>query len=439
MKKFLQDLIARKKQELKDLQERSNKSESLDEVRSIGTQMDSVRDELRNAEAQLATIEEQERQAGSPAFNPAMATTVAQTNMGQARSENVDPRSTMEYRQAFMNYIQRGEINRDVLMFEERSSAGTSSDLSAGVPGVLIPQTVIQEIMQGVEKIYGQLYSRVRKTNVKGGVKYPIGSFANATFHRIAEGTTVSSRQHSGELTGYVEFSYNIGEIRLERTLLQTVLSVPVFEQEFAKVIVKSYVVAMDKEIMVGGNSTLYPTEYTRQCTGILTEAAKVSSRIPSSNIITFTAAEMADWKSWQTKLFAIIPLSMRGLRPEFVMTAHTYEANIKTLTDNNNRPVYNETYNPVDGTEIATFKGRQVCFVEDDILKNFNDATNGEYFGMYWVPEQAYAINSNMEFTVTDYFDQETNTYVKKAIVINDGKVLDPKYIYLLKKSVTG
>lgn len=56
----------------------------------------------------------------------------------------------------------------------------------------------------------------------------------------------------------------------------------------------------------------------------------------------------------------------------------------------------------------------------------------------MYWVPEEGYAINSNLEFSVVDYFDHNTNQYIKKALVINDGKVLDPKYIYLLKKSVT-
>ena len=175
------------------------------------------------------------------------------------------------------------------------------------------------------------------------------------------------------------------------------------------------------------------------EMTGILTNHADGLQRIPAGNIITFTADEMADWKKWQEKLFAEIPLSMRGLNPEFVMTANTYEANIKTLVDDNNRPVYNETFNPVDGTEISRFKGKNVVFVEEDILKNFNDATNGEYFGMYWVPEEAYAINTNMEFTMIRYFDQELNQYVDKALVINDGKILDPKYLYLLKKKVQG
>ncbi len=456
MKDYLKRLIARKKNELKAKEEKMKNSQDIEEVRSLGETLVALRDEINDAEEQLAKLEEEDKNKddnkdadkdnntddnnddananegrSANGFNPNATLNV----LGQARMNNRgqefdidsnDPRATMEYRKAFMNYIQRGEINRDVLLFESRADAtGTSSEL-----GVLIPTTVIQKIITDVEKVYGQLYSRVLKTNLQGGVKYPIGSFS-ATFKRITE-TTVSDRQNAGGVTGSVEFSYKIGEIRMARTLLQTILSVPVFEEEFAKVIVKAYVQAMDKEIMNGQDAN-------NECVGILTEAKKSSgSRIPAANIITFTAAEMADWKAWQEKLFAKIPLAMRGLNPEFAMTANTYEANIKTLTDDNNRPVYNETFNPVDGSEISKFKGKNVAFVEEDVLKNFNDAADGDYFGMYWVPEEAYAINSNMEFTVVDYFDHEKNQYIKKALVINDGKILDPKYIYLLKKSVT-
>lgn len=450
MKDYLKKLIERKKKELKEKEERMQKSDNIDEVRSLGDALLALRDEINDAEKQLAELEKEEKDnkddnqddnnkdnkddadegRSANGFDPnAALNVIGQARMNNRSQEvvnNDDPRATMEYRQAFMNYIQRGEINRDVLQFEARADAtGTASDL-----GVLIPTTIIQKIITDVEKVYGQLYSRVLKTNLQGGVKYPVGSFS-ATFKRITE-TTTSDRQKAGEVSGYVEFSYKIGEIRMARTLLQTVLSVAVFEEEFAKVIVKAYVKAMDKEIMIGEDSN-------NECVGILTEAKKTSgSRIPASNIISFTAAEMANWKTWQEKLFAKIPLAMRGLNPEFAMTANTYEANIKTLADDNNRPVYNETYNPVDGSEISKFKGKNVAFVEEDVLKNFNDAADGDFFGMYWVPEEAYAINSNMEFTVVDYFDHDKNQYVKKALVINDGKILDPKYIYLLKKSTS-
>lgn len=453
MKNYLKKLIERKRKEKERLEKRMKDSQDVEEVRSLGETLIALRDEINEAEEQLKELEKNDnndgnddgegegegdnnRSAGANAganegrsangFNPNAVLNVlgtAQMNNGQARSTE-DPRATMEYRTAFQNYIQRGEINRDVLQFEQRADVvGTSGDL-----GVLIPTTVIQKIITEVEKKYGQLYSRVRKTNLQGGVKYPIGSF-DASFCRITE-TTTSDKQKAGKVKGYVEFSYNIGEIKLARTLLQTILSVEVFEEEFAKVIAKAYIRAMDKEIMTG-------VAANGECEGILTEAAKAESRIPASNIISFTAEEAADWTKWQEKLFAIIPLAMRGLNPEFVMTANTYESNIKTLKDNNNRPLYNETFNPVDGTEICKFKGKDVALVEDDIVKNFNDAKNGEVFGMYWVPEEGYAINSNLEFVVMDYFDHDLNQYIKKALVVNDGKILDPKYIYILKKAV--
>lgn len=263
MKNFLKRLIERKKKEIKEKEERMQKSEDIEEVRALGETLITLRDELNEAEKQLAEVEEKEENddegnegeednngdegnegRSANGFNPNATLNVvgsAQMNGGQTRDD--DPRATMEYRTAFKNYIQRGEINRDVLMFEQRADAvGTSSDL-----GVLIPTTVIQAIIKDVEKSYGQLYSRVRKTNLQGGVKYPIGSF-DATFTRISENTT-SDKQKAGAVKGYVEFSYNIGEIRLARTLLQTVLSVAVFEEEFAKVVAKAYVRAMDKEI----------------------------------------------------------------------------------------------------------------------------------------------------------------------------------------------
>lgn len=433
MKDYLQKLIARKNTELANLKKRNDESEDINEVKTIGSQIESVNAEINEAQAQLNAIEaeenkeaEKETEEARSGFNPSAALNVATAKMNEKRSENTDELASMEYRKAFMDYVQRG-TKSSVLKFEQRSgdTSGVADDL-----GVLLPTTVVQEIIKGVEKVYGQLYARVKKTNIKGGVKYPIGSFS-ATFHRIAENGK-SDRQSAGSVNnsaGSVTFTYNIGEIRIATSLLQSVLSVPVFEQEVAKVIIEAYVKAMDVEIMKGDSED-------GEMEGILTEAEKENSRIPAGNIIEFTAADMADWTKWQEKLFAIIPLSMRGLNPEFVMTANTYEANIKTLKDDNNRPVYNETFNPVDGSEISRFKGKDVVFVEEDILANFNDAEDGDYFGMYWVPEKGYAINTNMEFTMIRYFDQELNQYIDKALVINDGKVLDPKYIYLLKKA---
>lgn len=434
MKEFLKKLIKDKKDEIEVTRKKMMDSQDVNEVRSLGETIDKFRSELDELEKKLAEAEKEDdmkEEEPAPAteegrsFNPLASYGFKKT---ETRNSNVDPLSTMEYRTAFMNYVQKGEMSN---LLKRADSENVSSDL-----GILLPNTIVNEVIKGVEKVYGQLYSRVKKTNLKGGVQYPIGSFGATLYWQGTAGTDkehgVSEKQKAGSVNSYVQFTYHIGEIRIAQSLLQTVVSVDAFESEIVKALVEAYVKAMDEVIMNGDG--------LKQPEGILTEAKKVSGRIPKANIIEFNADEIKDWTKWQTKLFAKIPLSMRSLRPEFVLNAGTYEANIETLKGSNNQPVSREIYNPVNGDESARFKGREVVFVEDDIFKAFDDATAGtDFFGMYWVPEKAYAINTNLQFGYKKYFDEETNQYITKALVIVDGKVLDPKYIYLLKKSSKG
>ena len=425
MKDKLMKLLTAKQEQRDKLNASMIESETKEERASIVDLIKKTDAEIEELRGMIADLDKPAPQATEERkFDPLAA--MGMPNGGKAPEEEArteNPRATMEYRKAFMDYVLNGTKSA---VLEQRAA----DQVESGDLGVLLPETIVQQIIKDVEKVYGQLYSRVKKTNIKGGVKYPLGSFS-ATFKRITE-TTVSERQAAGGVTGYVQFTYKIGEIRIATTLLATVLEVPVFEAEVSKVIVEAYVKAMDEEILIG-------TEEANQCVGILTEAKKSgTSRIPAANTITFTAAEMKKWDSWKTKLFAKIPLSMRKERPTFFMTANTFEANIETLQDSNGQPVARTITNPVNGDETARFFGREVVFVEplDGAIENFDEAAAGDYFGIYMVPEKAYAINSNLAFSVKRYFDDETNQWVDKAIVINDGKVLDPKYIYLLKKA---
>ena len=437
MKDFLKKLIERKQKQADELRKKIEAATDIKEARADYATLEALNKEISDALAQLKKIEDEEANGGNEnapaadegrsanpnagAFNP-MAT--FGQNGAQARNVNTDELSTMEYRKAFKDFVQRGQRS-DLL--KRADAENVSGDL-----GILLPNTVVNEIIKGVEKVYGHLYSRVKKTNVKGGVQYPIGAFT-ATMHWGGTSGTdkehgVSEKQNAGEVNAYIQFTYHIGEIRIAQSLLQTIVTVDAFEKEIINALVEAYVKAMDDAILVGDG--------VKQPTGILTEAAKSDSRIPQSNIITFTAAEMEDWKQWQKKLFAKIPLSMRKLAPEFVMTAETWESNIMTLEDTNGRPVYRETYNPETGEEVCKFKGKTVNLIEEGGIKSFDTAVAGDYFGMYWVPEKAFLINSNLQFSYKKYFDEDTNQWITKAIVICDGKPLDAKYIWLLKKA---
>ena len=430
MKEFLKKIIDAKEKRAQELRDQIKKSEDVGEVRSLGETLQAVLDELNDAKKQLEEIDKDGGAGGgAPADNGRSfvpSATYAQTPPATARSVEPDALSTMEYRKAFKDFVQAG-THSDLL--KRAAAEQVSADL-----GILLPNTIVQRIITGVQKVYGQLYSRVTKTNVKGGVQYPIGAFSATFVWGGTAGTDkehgVSEKQKAGAVDNYITFTYHIGEARIAQSLLQTVVTVEAFEDEIVKALVDSYVKAMDVAIESGTG--------VNQPTGILTEAKKSSgSRIPKENIIEFTAAEMADWKSWQKKLFAKIPLSMRSLRPEFVMTADTWESNIMTLTDDTNKPVHRETYNPETGDTICKFRGREVCLVEEGGFKSFDTAATGDFFGMMWVPEKAYAINSNMQFGYKKYFDEDTNQWITKGLVIVDGQVLDGAHIFLFKKKV--
>lgn len=318
----------------------------------------------------------------------------------------------MVERKAFMDYVISGKAS-EAGVLKRADAVGVSTNL-----GVMIPKTVQQKIIQEVKKIHGRLYGKVKHLNLQGAVEYPIGSFT-ATFKRITE-TTVSDRQNPGGITGSIMFKYNIGEIRLSRTLLQTVLTVPAFETELAKVIAEAYVKAMDGEIVTG-------VPANGQLEGILTKTGIKTIEINED--------EMKDWKTFQKKIMAKIPLGMKNKPYEYIMSNGTFEGNIMTLADDNNRPVYTETINPVDGWVDARIKGHGVTLVEPELLPDFDTATAGKVFAVLWVPGEAYAINSNMQFSTVRYMDHDKNEEVTKALVINDGKVLRPDLIYQIKK----
>ena len=81
-----------------------------------------------------------------------------------------------------------------------------------------------------------------------------------------------------------------------------------------------------------------------------------------------------------------------------------------------------------------GTFFGRNISLVEPDILPDFDTAEAGDVIGVYWQPNE-YAVNENFGFTMRRYFDEETNEWVDKAIVVVDGKVLNPTGYVLIKK----
>lgn len=346
----------------------------------------------------------------------AIARNALKGKLGDIDMKNLTPvineaDADMIERKAFMEYVTTGRMVDGIKRAADKNVA---ADL-----GVMLPNTIQQQIITEIDKVRGTLFNKVKKINVRGGVEFPIGSFS-ATFKRITE-TTVSERQKGGSITGSVSFKYKIGEIRLAKTLLQSLLTVPAFEAELAKVIAKAYVEAMDNEILNGDTSK-------NEMQGI-TKESKVGT-------IELTAKDMKDWKSLFTKVMAKLPTSMLNAPYEYVMSSGTFMSEYMTLANDNNTPV--GQFVNYGGNLEANINGHACTLCEPTLFPDFESAKTGDVFGMLWIPNEAYVINSNMEFSVTRYFDHETNQEVTKALVVNDGGVLRPDLIYLLKKKAT-
>lgn len=384
--------------------ERSQKSESLDEVRAINDELMDIAQEMRDITDQLNKLE-------TRAVNADVhSQIVGSFKAPEARQEN--PLASVEYRTAFMKYVTTGEA-----IPAEFRAGGAIDSVDTGAA---IPITVVNEIINTVRKRYGSLYSRVRKVNVKGGVEFPVGAL-QATFKWVQE-KTVSPRQDIGKL-GKVSFGYHVAEIRIAQSFLSSVVTLDAFETEIVRVIAVAYMQAMDYAIVNGTGDG--------QPLGIKNDA-----RV--TNVVTLTAADMGDWTAWKKKFFAKLQLGYEA--GDFIFAKSTVVTYLETMADANNRPIFREATGLVVGSGDADmpageFFGRYVSLVEPDILPDFDTANANDVIGIFYQPEE-YAINENQGFTMRRYFDEETNEWVDKALVIVDGKVLNPNGIWLIKKA---
>lgn len=414
-KKILEKRLARLQSKRAALIARGNASEDVNEVRSINEQVTDIDAEISETQEEIQAIDAAEAEARSTSETAAPVNGQIVGAFTTATSETRDKADTeMEYRQAFMAYVQKGTP----IPAELRNGEAISTNET----GAAIPITVMNEVINTIRKRYGNLYAKVRKLSVPGGVEIPIGAL-EASFKWINE-STVSPRQKTDKL-GKVSFGYHTAEIRIAQTFLSQILTLSAFEAELTRIIAIAYLKAMD-EAIVNGSGDGAPL-------GILNDA-----RV--TNTIQMSAADMSNWKAWRKNFFAKLPLGYRA--GEFIFPMSTVESYLETMSDDNNNPVFRQATGLEVGDGDAEFPagrffGREISLVEEDILPDFDTASPGDVIGIYWQPNE-YAINENFGFAMRRYYDEETNEWVDKALTVVDGKVLNPTGYYLITKKAS-
>lgn len=434
-KQILEKRLARLNEKKNNLAARAAASTDANEVRSINDELSDLNAEIEETQAEINALAEEEKAEeerarqfeseqrgrvpeGAKLVNGDVVGSYGLTTKASQTRENSDPFSTLEYRQAFMKYAQTGEAIPTKLYQRDGVPANTDS------LGATIPTTVLNEFINEIRLTYGQLYNKVRKLNIKGAVKVPIARL-QASFKWITE-DTVSPRQNAGEIKDYVMFEYNMAEIRVSQTLLSEIVSLDLFEREVVNVMVIAYMQAMDDGIINGtGNGQMLGILNDPRVTGL------------ADHVIEMSASDINNWTAWRKKFFAKLPLGYRA--GEFIFPVATVDSYLETMADANNNPVFRQA----TGLEVndgdsrnpnGRFFGREVTLVEPDIIPDFDSASAGDVVGIFWQPNE-YAINTNMQFGMRRYFDEDRNEWVNKMLTIVDGKVLNPMGIYLIKK----
>ncbi|MCR5652223.1 MAG: phage major capsid protein [Ruminococcus sp.] len=409
LEKRLQRLIAKRD----ELKKRGLEAETADEVRSITTQVEEMNEDIAEVRELISEIETEPRQTPPEGATLVNGEVKGSFKPATTNERNENPLATMEYRKAFMLHAQKGTP------IPAELRAGNAID--TGDTGAAIPFTVMNEVINTVRKRYGNLYAKVRKTNVQGGLEFPVGAL-QATVKWINE-STVSPRQEIGKL-GKVVFKYHTCEIRIAQTFLSSIVSLEAFEAEVARVIAIAYMQAID-EAIVNGTGDGIPLG--------ITQDARVT------NVIEMTDEEFSNWAAW-LKVIGDIPMGYADF--EMIMTKGTVYSKLRTMKDEVNRPIFYEaTGGRVDDTDSydprAYLYGHEISMVEPTILPDFDSAQPGDVVAIIWQPEE-YAINENFAFTMRRYFDEETNEWIDKALAIVDGKVLNPTGYYLIKKKAS-
>jgi HK97 family phage major capsid protein len=392
MKKFLSDLIERKDNEIKDLLTRSEESQDLAEVKAIGEQLETLKNEKEEAEAKLAELDKEEAKVEEPEVDEAEEVSEERAAMPEGlelRNANVlasfggndmntENNTNMEYRNAFMEFVLRGTA----IPMELRESANTTDVAS------VIPTQLVNQIIEKFDNV-GMILPLITKTSYKAGVEVPTSS-VKPVASWVAEGATSDKQKKT---TGKIVFAYYKLRCEISMSMEVGTMALAAFEAKFVENVAKAMTYAIENAVINGTGSG--------QPKGILTE--------------TGVALETAANKIAYADL-----CNMEGALPVEYETGAKYCMNKKTfakvlgMTDEAGQPIARVNYG-IGGAQERTILGREVVvspYVADDklFLFDFSD----------------YILNTIYDMGISKKQDWDTEDLLTKAVMSVDGKAVD-------------
>lgn len=403
----LEQLLKQAQEKRAALYESIKTAATMDEV-------DKVELDIRKADIEIKSLEEQiaRRDAGGGEDPAARGD---EGNGGNPEQRNFNPLGTygrgvdsrsqgeedmygsLEYRQAFRNYIVSGTPIPEKFRSEERSAELTVvSDVAA-----VIPTTIMNKVIEDLT-VEGKIINKITQTQYQGGVAIPISEIMpEATW--LADESTQSNEQKA-KMEAKLTFGYHILEARVAVGLLTATVSLPIFEQTIVKQIKKAMIKAIEKAI-VSGSGSGQPLGITK-ITGLT-----------AKNTVTLTAEEVDSVKGW-AKAEAAVDEAYDNESLVYMMSKQTWEMHLNSMVDTTGQKI---GLGRIDEKGRKILNGREV--LTTDQFLSYDNTEAGGIFGCLVNLEQ-YLLNSNLAMYYKKYFDEDKNKWVHKCLMIADGKM---------------
>ena len=382
MNKRLEEILQRKEEIRSLLNDEGNKNINFDEIEKELRELDEEEKEIRRRQTII----------------DGMGTMTTRTAGQPAKKTNVF--DSEEYRQAFMNYVCRGEK----IPQEFRSDEVTATtDI-----GALVPSVTLNKIIEKLEA-YGMILPLVTRTAYKTGLSILTSNVKpEATW--VAEGA--GSDKQKKTLSGTITFSHFKLRCAVAVTLETENMAYSAFETTLVNNVVEAMAKALEKAIISGTG--------VGQPTGILKEDAK-GTKIEVSKI---------DYKTL-VNAEAELPMEYES-GAVWCMTKKTFMAFIG-MTDTNGQPIARVNYG-FGGKAERSLLGRTVVLT--NYLENFSDTLEAGKTFAFLYNFADYTLNTNFQVGMKTYEDNDTDDIIRKSIMVCDGKpVIYDSLVKLVKQ----
>ena len=335
-----------------------------------------------------------QKQADLAAMRGAVKAPISNSETNRVIASIMEQDNDLDYRTQFMNHVLKGTP-----IMTNSDAYTTTSDV-----GAVIPNTIINKIYEKLEAV-GGIYAKLTKTFYKGGVTVPTSAAKPVATWTTERGGSDKQKKTLGSVT----FAYHKLRCVVAVSIAVDNVTLEIFENTLAQNIADAMIKAIENAAFNGTGAT------NNEPVGILESAVPDNQTI---NITEGTSPTYADLCAAEGALPAEYDAGT-----EWYMRKATFYNQFMAMVDDNGQPIARINAG-LDGRPEAQLLGRRVNFT--DYVPAFVTSTNVDapFAVMYNFSD--YILNTNLQITVKECEDHDTDDQIKKAIMLVDGKPVD-------------